>query len=291
MNPRLSAPLTLLVLGGALLSACNPAAPVNAVVNLTGLKVTRDLKYGPDARNVLDLYEPEGGGANRPVVLFIHGGSWSGGSKAEYVFVGDSLARAGYVTAVMNYRLAPRHPYPDYVQDGALALRWLQDNASRYGGNGARLYVMGHSAGAFNAVELVDNERWLREAGVPIANVKAVVGIAGPYDYDFRQFKSRTAFPAGGDPANIMPSRHVREGAPPHLLLVAGNDGTVDPSNGLKMKAALEARKIPLTFTVLPGVNHITVIGAMSRNLTFLGGTRKAVLDYLAIQERQNAVR
>lgn len=287
MKRRLTISLTLLALGGAVLTACNPAIPVNAAVNLSGLKVSRDLKYGPDARNVLDVYEPQGGGQNRPVVLFIHGGSWNSGSKAEYVFVGESLARAGYVTAVMNYRLAPLHPYPDYVQDGAQALRWLQDNAGKYGGNGTRLYVMGHSAGAFNAVELVDNERWLREAGVPISNVRAVVGIAGPYDYDFRQFKSRTAFPAGGDPADIMPSRHVRADAPPHLLLVAANDTTVDPSNGLKMKAALDAKNIPLTFTVLPGLNHITIVGAMSRNLTFLGGTRQAVLDYLDAQEKK----
>jgi acetyl esterase/lipase len=291
MKRPLTAVLSLLVLGAAALTACNPAGPVNAAVNLSGLKVTRDLKYGPDARNVLDLYQPEGNGANRPVVLFIHGGSWSSGSKAEYVFVGDSLARAGYVTAVMNYRLAPRHPYPDYVQDGAQALRWVQDNASKYGGNSTRLYVMGHSAGAFNAVELVDNERWLREAGVPIGNVRAVVGIAGPYDYDFRQFRSRVAFPPGADPANVMPSRHVRADAPPHLLLVAANDGTVDPSNGLKMKAALEAKNIPLTFSVLPGLNHITIIGAMSRNLTFLGGTRKAVLDYLAAREAATAAK
>ncbi|WP_293913254.1 alpha/beta hydrolase [Deinococcus sp.] len=287
MKRRLTISLTLLALGGAVLTACNPAIPVNAAVNLSGLKVSRDLKYGPDVRNVLDVYEPQGGGQNRPVVLFIHGGSWNSGSKAEYVFVGESLARAGYVTAVMNYRLAPLHPYPDYVQDGAQALRWLQDNAGKYGGNGTRLYVMGHSAGAFNAVELVDNERWLREAGVPISNVRAVVGIAGPYDYDFRQFKSRTAFPAGGDPADIMPSRHVRADAPPHLLLVAANDTTVDPSNGLKMKAALDAKNIPLTFTVLPGLNHITIVGAMSRNLTFLGGTRQAVLDYLDAQEKK----
>ena len=98
---------------------------------------------------------------------------------------------------------------------------------------------------------------------------------------------SQEAFPAGGDPANIMPSRHVRADAPPQLLLVAANDTTVDPDNGERMKAALQAANVPYTYTVLPGLNHITVVAALARNLTFLGGTRKAVLDFLAAQEQK----
>ena len=125
----------------------------------------------------------------------------------------------------------------------------------------------------------------LSEAGVPIASVRGVIGIAGPYDYDFRTYPSKNAFPQGGDPANIMPSRHVRPDAPPHLLLVAANDTTVAPENGEKMKAALQAAGVPLTYTVLPGLNHTTIVGALARHLTFLGGTRKAVLDFLAQRE------
>ncbi|GAA3994888.1 alpha/beta hydrolase [Deinococcus rubellus] len=285
MKRRLFVFPVLLALGVAL-TACNPVATLNNTTNLSGLDVTRNLHYGPDARNVLDIYAPQQA-SGKPVVLFIHGGSWDSGSKDEYVFVGDSLARAGYVTAVMSYRLAPTHPYPDYIQDAAQALKWLQDNAAKYGGNGQRLYVVGHSAGAFNAAEVVDNARWLNEAGVNINTVHGLVGIAGPYDYDFRKFPSKNAFPAGGDPANIMPSRHIRPDAPPHLLLVAANDTTVDPDNGERMKAALQAAGVPYTYTVLPGLNHITIVAALSRKLTFLGGTRKAVLDFLATQEQK----
>ncbi len=290
MKRRLFVFPVLLALGVAL-TACNPVATLNNTTSLSGLNVTRNLHYGPDVRNVLDIYAPpqtaEASSSLKPVVLFIHGGSWTSGGKDEYVFAGESLARAGYVTAVMSYRLAPLHPYPDYIQDAAQALRWLQDNAAKYGGNGQRLYVVGHSAGAFNAVEVVDNARWLTEAGVNINTVHGVVGIAGPYDYDFRKFPSKNAFPADGDPANIMPSRHVRPDAPPNLLLVAANDTTVDPDNGERMKAALQAANVPYTYTVLPGLNHITIVGALSRHLTFLGGTRKAVLDFLAAQENR----
>jgi len=277
--------LPVLALGGLLaLAACSggPVGALNAVSSTLGLSVTHDLSYGPDPRNVLDIYRPEqaqSGGA--PVLLFIHGGSWTNGDKSEYKFVGESFARAGYVTAVMSYRLAPLHRYPAYIQDAAQALKFVRDHAAEYGGTPDRLYVMGHSAGAFNAVELVDNARWLKEAGVPIGSVKGVVGIAGPYSYDYRGEPTANAFPEGSDPADVMPSYHVRTDAPPHLLLVAGNDMTVGPQNGERMNAALKAAGVPVTFTVLPGLNHYTIAGSLARPLSFLGKTRQDALDFM----------
>jgi acetyl esterase/lipase len=255
---------------------------LNAVSSTSGLKVSSDLHYGPDPRNVLDLYQPTDMG-RAPMLLFIHGGSWTNGDKNEYKFVGESFARAGYVTAVMSYRLAPVHRYPAYVQDAAQALKFMRDHATDYGGDPDRLYVMGHSAGAFNAVELVDNARWLKEAGVPISAVKAVVGVSGPYSYDYRGAPTANAFPQGSDPTDVMPSYHVRKDAPPNLLLVAENDTVVDPSNGLKMEAALKAAGVPVTLTVLPKLNHYTIAGSLARSLTFLGKTRQDALDFMAV--------
>jgi acetyl esterase/lipase len=272
----------LLTLGAAL-SACSGVTSqdtLNRLISTRGLNVQTDQRYGPDARNLLDVYAPANA-RNAPVVLFVHGGSWQGGDKDGHKFVGESLARAGYVTGVMNYRLAPENRYPTYVQDTAAALKWLRDNAGKFGGNLNSLFVMGHSAGAFNAVEAVDNERWLREAGVPISAVRGVIGIAGPYSYDFRQFQSRVAFPEGATPDQVMPDRHVRPDAPPHLLLVAANDTTVEPYNATRMEAALKAAGVPVTRTVLPRVNHITIAAALARPLTFLGGTRQQVIEFI----------
>lgn len=276
--------LTLTVgLTALLLSACSQNSLQNAVnfTNSTqGLSVRKDLAYGPDARNKLDIYAPAEA-KNLPVVLFIHGGSWSSGDKSGHAFVGESLARAGYVTGVMNYRLAPQNRYPTYVQDAAAALKWLRDHAPEYGGNPDNLFVAGHSAGGFNAVELIDNARWLREVNVPIRAVRGVIGIAGPYSYDFRLFPSKNAFPEGGSPDDIMPDRHVRPDAPPHLLLVAANDTTVYPQNALNMEAALKKVGVPVQRTVLPRLNHITIIGAVARNLSFLGRTRAEIIQFI----------
>lgn len=268
---------------GLSLAACSPAAApdaLNRIISTRGLKVIPDQRYGPHERNLLDVYAPASA-QGAPTVLFVHGGSWQGGDKAIYRFVGESLARAGYVTGVMNYRLAPQNRYPTYVQDTAAALRWLRDHAGDFGGNPDDLFVVGHSAGAFNAVEAVDNARWLREAGVPVGAVRGVIGIAGPYAYDFRQDSSRVAFPEGSTPDEVMPDRHVRRDAPPHLLLVAANDTTVGPQNALKLEAALKEAGVPVTRTVLPCVNHVTIVAALARPLTFLGGTRQQVIDFI----------
>lgn len=268
---------------GLSLAACSPAAApdaLNRIISTRGLKVIPDQRYGPHERNLLDVYAPASA-QGAPTVLFVHGGSWQGGDKAIYRFVGESLARAGYVTGVMNYRLAPQNRYPTYVQDTAAALRWLRDHAGDFGGNPNNLFVVGHSAGAFNAVEAVDNARWLREAGVPVGAVRGVIGIAGPYAYDFRQDSSRVAFPEGSTPDEVMPDRHVRRDAPPHLLLVAANDTTVGPQNALKLEAALKEAGVPVTRTVLPRVNHVTIVAALARPLTFLGGTRQQVIDFI----------
>lgn len=265
------------------LSACSGANVQNAV-NATnparGLRVSLDQTYGPDPRNRLDVYAPPQA-QRAPTILFIHGGSWQGGDKSGHAFVGESLARAGYVVGVMNYRLAPQHRYPTYVQDAAAALGWMREHAREWGGDPQNLFVAGHSAGGFNAVELVDNARWLSEVDVPVGSVRGVIGIAGPYSYDFRDYPSRVAFPEGSDPADIMPDRHVRPDAPPHLLLVAENDTTVYPQNALNMEAALKKAGIPVQRVVLPRLNHVTIIGAVARNLTWLGGTRAEIIRFV----------
>ncbi|MBB5375116.1 acetyl esterase/lipase [Deinococcus metalli] len=272
-----------LVVGAAVLAGCSQRSAqdtLNRAVSTSGLDVTRDVAYGPDTRNRMDVYAPHGA-ANAPVVLFVHGGSWEGGDKDGHKFVGESLARAGYVTAVMSYRLAPQNRYPTFVQDTALALKVLRERAKTFGGNPENVFVMGHSAGAFNAVEAVDNARWLREVDVPVSAVRGVIGVAGPYSYDFRSLPSARAFPEGATPDEVMPDRHVRPDAPPHLLLVAGSDRTVGAQNGENMRAALDRAGVPVTFTVLPGMGHITIIAAMARPLTFLGPTRRDVIAFI----------
>src|SRR5262245_34401141 len=127
--------------------------PMHGKEPYTGVKVTRDVKYGPHERNTLDLFVPEGAGAGRPVFMFVHGGGFVRGSKRQ----GDSpfydnimlwAVRNGMIGVNVEYRLAPQSTWPSGGEDLGLAVRWAGDNAAAHGGDANRVYLMGHSAGA-----------------------------------------------------------------------------------------------------------------------------------------------
>jgi acetyl esterase/lipase len=262
----------------------SPVAVLNTITP-KDFRVMHHVAYGKDPRQQLDLYIPLDDSVTptlKPIILFIHGGSWQTGSKDDYLFVGESFSKAGYVVAVMNYRLAPQHKYPDYVQDAALALRWLADHGADYAADSETLIVMGHSAGGFNALEVVDNQRWLAEVQLPVTHIKAVIGIAGPYSFNFHHFdNARDAFDPNSSPDDIMPDRHVRADAPPHLLLVAANDDTVKASNAVKMAKALRDKHIPVQMQTIEGASHISIMASVATRLSWYKPTRQIILNYL----------
>jgi acetyl esterase/lipase len=118
--------------------------------------VMRDLSYGPDGRHRIDLHLPSIAGADRPVLLFVHGGGYTRGDKSKpglfyYDNIGAWAARHGLVGAVMTYRLAPEHVWPSGAQDIGAAVAWLAREATRFGIDARGLFLMGHSAGAAHA--------------------------------------------------------------------------------------------------------------------------------------------
>src|SRR5205085_9768993 len=101
--------------------------------------VIRDLSYGPDARNRLDLFARDGISA-APVFVFVHGGGFVMGDKHTegspfYSNVGDFAARRGWVGVTITYRLAPAQKFPSGAEDLALLVQWLRDNVAQYGGD------------------------------------------------------------------------------------------------------------------------------------------------------------
>jgi triacylglycerol lipase len=117
--------------------------------------VERDLAYGPDERHRVDLHarEPLAPGTARPIVLFVHGGGFSGGDKRDPVLpffdnVGAWAADRGWIGATMTYRRAPEHVWPAGAQDVAAAVERLRAGAAEFGGDPDRIVLFGHSAGA-----------------------------------------------------------------------------------------------------------------------------------------------
>lgn len=117
---------------------------------LGGCTVWRNVAYGSHAAQKLDIYRGSRKkvAATQPIVLVVHGGGWITGDKRERAQFCAALARRGYIVCGLNYRLAPKYPFPAGVTDILQALNWILENASAYGGNPNNLIVIGDSAGA-----------------------------------------------------------------------------------------------------------------------------------------------
>src|SRR5882672_3671248 len=193
----------------ALLSACHPLSLVNLLIPHSGYDVHRGLAYGQDPRQKLDVYVPQGLKAPAPVLLFFYGGAWQTGNRGDYRGFGQAFASAGIVTVVADYRLYPAVKYPAFVMDAAGALAWLHAHVTEYSGDTARIFVSGHSAGAYNAVMLASEPAFIAAKGGRLDWIRGVIGIAGPYDFLPMQEAAYIDMFHGRDNPDSMPVNHV----------------------------------------------------------------------------------
>jgi acetyl esterase/lipase len=135
-------------------------APLHQVAPFSGVKLTRDLKYGPADRNRLDVFAADGATGDRPVLLFVHAGGFIRGDKTTpnspfMDNVGVWAARNGMVGVNMTYRLAPQSTWPSGPQDVGAAVKWVRENIKQHGGDPSRIYLMGWSAGGNHVASYV----------------------------------------------------------------------------------------------------------------------------------------
>jgi acetyl esterase/lipase len=223
--------------------------------------LARDLAFGPDPEQSLDIYAPEGSQQNLPVLLFVHGGSWESGGKDNYEFAGRSFAAQGFLTLVADYRKRPEHPYPSFVEDAALALAFAQKQAAQFGGDDGPVVAVGHSAGAYNLAQAVLDRRYLMAAGVDESGIKAVVTLAGPFD--FLPLDTRVSIETFGqvaDLASTQPITFARGDAPPFLLLTGTEDTTVRPRNSEALFSKLAGLGAKVQIKHYAGVGHVGIL-------------------------------
>ena len=139
-------------------STGNLYAPLFPPAAWKGVTIQRDIAYGADPLQKLDVFVPEGRHANLPVLLFVHGGGFTRGDK-HGAFQPDNMtlwaAKHGMVGVNINYRLAPASPWPAGAQDLAAAIAWTRANAAKFGGDPDRIVLFGHSAGANHVADYV----------------------------------------------------------------------------------------------------------------------------------------
>ncbi len=147
-----------------------------------GVKIERDVKYGAADRNLLDVFTPEKASSPRPVLIFVHGGGFTAGNKRT----GDSpfydnimlwAVKNGFVGVNTTYRLAPQSPWPAAAEDLGAAVQWVSANIAARGGDPARVFLMGHSAGAVHVANYVSHPEFHKVKGGGLAGAILVSGI------------------------------------------------------------------------------------------------------------------
>jgi acetyl esterase/lipase len=264
------------------LAACAPLATLNALAAADSHTRVNDVAYGALARQRLDIYRPLGAApaGGWPVVVFFYGGSWHSGARAQYGFVGAALASRGMLVLLADYRLYPEVRFPDFLRDSAQALAWGLRHATEFGGNPARVFVMGHSAGAYNAAMLAFDARWLAATGHAPRELAGFIGLAGPYD--FLPMSNRDAQPVffhPNYPPDTQPMAFAGAAAPRSFLAAGRSDALVDPErNTATLAARLSAAGVPVSLQRYARAGHTTLIGAFGLPLRWLA----PVLDDVA---------
>ena len=257
--------MRLTIMLALLLPACSPTALLNATVPSHGVTVTRDIAYADGPRHRLDIYRPPGEGKQAPLVVFLYGGSWRTGDKGMYPFVALPLAARGAVVVVPDYRLYPEVAFPAFLDDNARAVAWAADHATELGADARRLFIVGHSAGAYNAAMLALDPRFLAAAGSDRRRLAGVVGLAGPYDFlPITGEDIKPVFATVGDGPLSQPVSYVDGRNPPMLLLAGEDDTTVNPRNTLSLAGKVSAAGGAAEAHILPGVGHIGILTAFA---------------------------
>lgn len=244
----------------------------------------------------LDVAWPKTAGTH-PLVVLLHGGSWSGGSKVAHRADILDLAHRGYTAASIDYRLtqAPTNLFPAAIRDVRCAVRWLRSNADSYAINPNAVAVAGFSAGGHlaslagvaSASTAFDSEC---TAAVSLATVNAVISYSGPQDlrvtgpYTQAQADIVTNF-LGGFPGDIpdvaaqaSPITHIDASDPPMLLIHGTADGLVPVAQSRGMRIAMQAAGAKATLIELSGLTH-SFVGLTASQREDVRCTSVAFLD------------
>lgn len=243
----------------------------------SAITVTRNIDYGPERRNRLDIYQPKVADRLLPVVLQVHGGAWVMGHKAQQAMpLLHRLAGNGYVCVSINYRLAPKSKFPDPLIDVKRAIAWVRDHIAEYGGDPDLVILTGGSAGGHlvSLAALTANDP-VYQPGFESAETSVIASMPfyGPADFTnkygirgatstMEQFLRRTVMPGSiADHPDLYkamsPIDHVGPDAPPFLIIQGTLDVLVWREETRKFAELLTAASTsPVVYWEVPGAQH-----------------------------------
>ncbi len=256
-------------------------------------QIFRGISYEPatgSPKQRLDLYVPAPASRPWPAVVFIHGGSWTSGDRAlevggadVYGNIGRFLAQHGFGTAVISYRLIPDVDWRTQAEDVAKAVRWVRDNAPKYGALDNALVLMGHSSGAQLAARAALDPQLLPRAGVPVSAIRGLIAVSGAgYDltdeetyrlgddddpaFYAARFQRRADDVDWREAGSVLPLLSTAAKRPPALVIYAGGETkALQRQSQLFVEALTRAGQKP-TVIVAPGLSHSRIVPTLSRD-------------------------
>jgi len=250
-------------------------------------KLESGIAFGQLPRQKLDIYSPNNASENqahkpRKVVIFYYGGSWDSGERGDYKFVGEALASMGFVVVIPDYRVYPEVLFPAFMDDPALAAKWVKDNISQYQGDANQVFLAGHSAGAHIAVMMAVNAEYLAKQSLNPTDFVGVIGLAGPYDFlPLKSERLKTIFGPESEQWKSQPINFVDGKNPPMLLAVGKKDGTVWPRNSHNLAKKIKKNNGLVQVIEFENYGHIDMAAKLAKPLRGNGELLKVVADFI----------
>jgi acetyl esterase/lipase len=226
-----------------------------------------DIPFGKDDKQRLDVCSPRGA-RGLPVVVYVHGGEWTKGDKAEVSYKPKFLTENGVVFVSTNYRLYPAAKFPAHAEDVAAAVRWAVDHAAEYGGDPRKVVLMGHSAGCHLVTLVALDPKYLAAVKLAPADLRGVVAWSGgAYDLVAKvaeggSYKEHIANAFGPDEAewkDASPVTHARNGgAAPPFLFASYEKGNAANKAAERLAGLIRGAKGKAEVVVLEDRTHTT---------------------------------
>jgi len=245
------------------------------------LPCTLDIAYGESEVEILDIFHPAGGGP-APVLMFFHGGYWRAGDKAWFRFLARPFVERGAMFVIPKYGLVPDHNMDELVAQCRRAVAWTHRHAGEYGGDSARMFVSGHSAGGHITGMMLATD-WTAHADLPADAIKGITGISGLYDLEPIRL-SHVNEPLQLTDASAERNSPVRQplpAAPPSSLLVYGGLESDEYARQAAAYAATlhKAGAAPVSMAI-EGHHHFSVLDAFANPAHRFG---RAVLEQIGL--------
>ncbi|MFZ1389326.1 MAG: alpha/beta hydrolase [Thiolinea sp.] len=270
----------------ALLAGCAALAPaklLNATIPKSGFEL-REQAYGSDARQRMDIYLPKQKATGKAPIVFVFGGAWRSGSKEDFLFVAEALTALGHAVIIPNYRLYPTVRYPEIIDDISQSIAYLETHASSLLGEPLQPFIlMGHSSGAHTAALLATKPPYLQKFGVK-TSVKALIGLAGPYDLPLDLEEVAQVF-GKADPQAVNATLNLPAHIPPTLLLHGEADDRVLPKHSRRFAEALQQAPAEVELHIYPKVDHVRVLASLAKPLRSLNPSYQDIRVFLAKQK------